>query len=108
MRSAFVAAVLIVAGGTTDRAGAGWPHHGGAPNPTPGYVPGTMGRQSFAGVPGLGGPIPTSTSRPNLNPVVGGVARSGLFVHPVTGRTRYTGVGYDSTLGRFGTYHFWK
>lgn len=73
---------------------------------TPPAVPGTEGRGSFAGIPGLGGPLPPSPTRPGTHPVVGSVTRTGLFVNPLTGRTRYSGWAYNPLLGRFEKYHF--
>jgi hypothetical protein len=93
MRRAVLAAVLVVtaAGGVA----ANGPK--GTPNPTPGFVPGSAGRLSFAGVSGLGAP---ATTRGGLNPVVGSASRTGLF------GKRYTGSVYDPALGRFGTARF--
>ncbi len=73
---------------------------------TPMTMPGTEGRGSFAGIPGLGGPLPPSYTRPGTHPVIGSVRRTGLLAHPLTGRTRYTGTAYNPTLGRFEKYHF--
>jgi hypothetical protein len=73
---------------------------------TPMTMPGTEGRGSFAGIPGLGGPLPPSYTRPGTHPVIGSVRRTGLFAHPVTGRARYSGTAYDPILGRFETYRF--
>jgi hypothetical protein len=97
---------LAVWVGLAEDANAGWKHWGSAPNPTPGYVPGAAGRKSWAGIPGLGDPIPPSRTRPGTSPVIGSVSRTGHFVHPVSGRTRYTGLAYDPVLGRFEKYHF--
>ncbi|MBA4062369.1 MAG: hypothetical protein C0501_01435 [Isosphaera sp.] len=93
MRSLMLAAVLVVTAAGV--ATANGPK--GAPNPTPGFVPGSAGRLSWAGVPGLGAPAAT---RAGFNPVVGSVSRTGLF------GKRYTGAAYDPALGRFGTYRF--
>jgi hypothetical protein len=43
-----------------------------------------------------------------MNPVVGSVQRTGIFAHPFTGRTRYTGTAYNPSLGQFGSYRFKK
>lgn len=102
MRATFLTAVAVVLVGVVGRADANWPRHP-APNPTPGFVPGSAGRLSFAGVPGLGAPVAT---RPVTNsPVVGSERRTGHFVHPFSGRTRYSGTEYNPTTGRFGTYN---
>ena len=60
------------------------------------------GHSWFGIGPGVGPAAPAQT----FNPVVGSAQRTGLFVHPFTGRTRYSGLGYDSATGRFGTYSF--
>jgi hypothetical protein len=103
MRSIVIVATLAVLLGTAGAATAGG--HRQVPL-TPMKMPGTEGRGSFAGIPGLGGPLPPSYTRPGTNPVIGSVKRTGLFAHPVSGRTRYTGTAYNPTLGRFEKYHF--
>lgn len=105
MLRVYVLAAVVLAG-LAGEAAAGWRHRGSAPNPTPGIVPGAAGRKSWAGVPGLGDPIPPSRVKPGHSPVIGSVSRTGHFVHPVSGRTRYSGLAYDPVLGRFGTYSF--
>ena len=92
-----LAAALLAILGIGGSADAGWPHR--LP-PEPTAYNGTVGRSSFAGVPGIGRPLPPPPS-PAHNPVVGSVSRTGLFAHPTTGRTRYTGTFYDPVLGKF-------
>jgi hypothetical protein len=99
----FSIAVLVLAFGTT--AEAGWFHKKDTPTPQLG---GTAGRGSFAGIPGLGPPLPPSPVPRGMNPVVGSVQRTGIFAHPFTGRTRYTGTAYNPSLGQFGSYRFKK
>jgi hypothetical protein len=70
--------------------------------PTPAY-------SSWAGMPGLGRPLPPTTTRSTqalLQPVVGSVERTSRFRHPFTGRAKYSATAYDPTLGRFQTYRF--
>ncbi len=73
-----------------------------------GSLPGTEGRRSFAGVPGLGAPLSSDSSRFGMQPVVGSQSRTSHFSHPVSGRARYSGVGYDPIEGKFVKYRFWK
>ncbi len=105
MRRVIIVAVLAVLGSFPPSVEAKW-GRGSTPNPNQGVVPGAEGRKSWAGVAGLGGPVPRSYTKPGHNPVVGSVKRSGLFVNPFSGRTRYTGKAYNPTTGRFGKYHF--
>lgn len=99
-----VAVTFLALAGSADRADAGWfkGHH-----PEPTVINGTAGRSSWAGVPGIGRPLPPDP-KPAHNPVVGSVSRTGHFSHPVTGRTRYTGTVYDPTLGTFSRSSFRK
>lgn len=103
MRRVFIVAVLMVAASST--AEAGWFHKKEAAPPV---LAGTAGRGAFAGIPGLGAPLPPNPAPPGTNPVVGSVSRTGIFAHPITGRTRYTGSTYNPTLGQFGTYRIKK
>ncbi len=102
VRRHFIAALLVVLVGQADRAEAKWPH--GSHHVAPTVLNGTAGRGSWAGVPGMGAPLPQNKAA--HNPVIGSVSRTGLFAHPGTGRTRYTGTVYDSTTGRFGKSSF--
>jgi len=98
LRRILLGALLLVLVGDASRADARWPDHPSHAAPT--VLNGTAGRGSWAGVPGIGPALP-SRGKPALNPVVGSTYRSGHFVHPTTGRTRYTETVYDPTLGRF-------
>jgi hypothetical protein len=99
MRRTFIIALLLLvcATGTVE---AKWPPRAGGPFTS---APRTGG---FTGLPWLGAPIPPVPQRTGLSPVIGSVERTGHFVHPITGRTRYKGTAYDPTTGRFGTYRF--
>lgn len=92
-----LAAALLAVLGIAGSADAGWLR---SHPPEPTVLNGTAGRSSFAGVPGIGRPLPPNPS-PAHNPVVGSVSRTGLFAHPTTGRTKYTGTFYDPVLGKF-------
>ncbi|VTU00744.1 unnamed protein product [Gemmataceae bacterium] len=99
-----IAVALLALAGSTDRAAAGW-FRTHPPEPT--VLNGTAGRSSWAGVPGIGRPLPPDP-KPGHNPVVGSVTRTGHFAHPGTGRTRYTGTFYNPTLGTFSRSSFRK
>lgn len=97
---AALAIVLIAASG----AEAKWLR--GKSNPTPGVLPGTAGMRSWAGVTGLGGPETPTRWKAGTQPVIGSVTRTGHFVHPISGRTKYSGTAYDPIQGRFSQYSF--
>lgn len=67
----------------------------------------SAGPTSFAGInfPSGGAPAPRGSAA-RLQPVVGSVQRTGRFIHPHTGRTKYTGTVYNPVLGQFGTHTF--
>jgi len=98
MRRVFIVALLAITGGA-GQAEAGWLR---SHPPEPTVINGTSGRGSWAGVSGIGAPLPPSRTKAGTNPVVGSTHRTGLFVHPISGRTRYSTTTYDPTLGRFG------
>lgn len=106
MRRVLLLAVAVVLIGAAGSVEAGWPHLQARSVPLgPPESPVAPGRSWFAIGPGTG-PVAPRPSHPSYNPVVGSVQRTGLFAHPHTGRTRYTGLGYDPVAGRFGTYSF--
>lgn len=104
MRRIFIAAALVFVLSGSERAEAKWLR--GSHTTPPTVLNGTAGRGSWAGVPGIGAPLPATRTKPGTQPIVGSVARTGHFVNPITGRTRYSGTAYDSTLGRTSKYHF--
>src|SRR5436189_5731660 len=97
-RMSVIASVFLV--GAVGNVDAKWRPHAAA-------VP-VVRAGAFTGLPWLGAPIPPTPSRATPSPVVGSVERTGHFVHPHTGRTRYAGTTYDPALGRFGTFRFRK
>ena len=106
MRRAIVLAVAVVLVGSVGEAAAEWPHLQARSVPLgPPESPVPPWRSWFVIGPGTG-PVAPRPSHPSYNPVVGSVERTGLFAHPHTGRTRYTGLGYDPVLGRFEKYSF--
>jgi hypothetical protein len=74
--------------------------------PAVGTVPGAAGMRSWAGVPGVGGAVPPSHTKPGTSPVIGSAVRTGHFTNPITGRTRFTESVFDPTTGRFSKEHF--
>ncbi|MCE9564125.1 MAG: hypothetical protein K8U57_18940 [Planctomycetes bacterium] len=102
MRRIFIVALLVIVGGTSQAEAGFLRSH----PPAPTVVNGTSGRGSWAGVPGIGAPLPPSHTKAGSSPVVGSTHRTGLFVHPISGRTRYSTTTYDPTLGRFGKSSF--
>lgn len=104
MRPTILAVALLAWLGTAGPAEAKWPW--GASRTTPGTVPGTAGMRSWAGLPGMGGPIGPTHTKPGMSPVIGSAYRTSHFAHPGTGRARYTGTAYDPITGRFSKYRF--
>jgi len=98
MRRIIIAVLVVAALGETDQAQAGWPR--GSHQTAPTVLNGTAGRGSWAGVAGIGPALPAA-GKATHNPIIGSESRTGIFAHPTTGRTRYTGSMYDPTLGRF-------
>ncbi|MFO0824517.1 MAG: hypothetical protein U0792_15605 [Gemmataceae bacterium] len=96
MRRIIVVAALAIVFSGNERAEANWLR--GSHTTPPTVLNGTAGRGSWAGVPGIGAPLPASRTKSGTHPVVGSVSRTGHFVHPITGRTRYSGTAYDPTL----------
>lgn len=97
MKGILVAVVMVVVAGT---ASAG-------PNPLAVFSSPSADHGLTARTAGIdarsGGAVPAVTA---LNPVVGSVQRTGHFVHPHTGKTKYSQTVYNPVLGQFGARTF--